>query len=120
MPVPAPRKGEDTKSFVSRCMGSKTMNKEFPETKQRAAVCYSALRKRRGKGAAPEKDKKASGLGVGGAPRRGRPKSNEERLKAHFGANWREHKVSELPARGSGLRRRKSKKGMSWSEKGWK
>jgi hypothetical protein len=43
----------------------------------------------------------ASGLGVGGAPRMGHPKSNAERRtthKARFG-------TSKLPPRGTGVRR---------------
>jgi hypothetical protein len=39
MPLPAPKKDEQKGDFISRCMGSKTMNKEFPDNKQRAAVC---------------------------------------------------------------------------------
>lgn len=33
--------GETKDEFVSRCMGSKKMNDEFPDQAQRAAVCYS-------------------------------------------------------------------------------
>jgi hypothetical protein len=41
MPIPKPKKSEKQSEFVSRCMGNDTMNKEFPDQKQRAAVCYS-------------------------------------------------------------------------------
>jgi len=34
--------------------------------------------------------------------RKGRPLSNSERLKRHFGSDWKKHKVSELPPRGTG------------------
>lgn len=44
MPIPKKRKDESDKEFVSRCMGDSTMNKEFPDQKQRAAVCYSKLK----------------------------------------------------------------------------
>jgi hypothetical protein len=50
MPIPSPNKGEDSKAFVSRCMGDSIMNKEYPDQKQRSAVCYSKLRKSRGGG----------------------------------------------------------------------
>ena len=40
MPTPA-KKGESQKEFVSRCMGDSSMLKEFPDQKQRAAVCFS-------------------------------------------------------------------------------
>jgi hypothetical protein len=47
MPLPKPNKKEKEQEFVSRCMESETMNKEFPDQKQRVAVCYSQYRKRK-------------------------------------------------------------------------
>jgi hypothetical protein len=47
MPLPKPKENEKEQEFVSRCMGSETMNKEFPDQKQRAAVCYSQYKKRK-------------------------------------------------------------------------
>ena len=41
MPLVTPKKSEKQGEFVSRCMGDETMNKDFPNQKQRAAVCYS-------------------------------------------------------------------------------
>ena len=41
MPIPSPNKGEQKDAFISRCMGNPVMNKEFPDQKQRAGVCYS-------------------------------------------------------------------------------
>ena len=41
MPLVTPKKSEKQGEFVSRCMGEETMNKDFPNQKQRAAVCYS-------------------------------------------------------------------------------
>jgi len=41
MPLITPKKSEKQGDFVSRCMGDETMNKDFPNQKQRAAVCYS-------------------------------------------------------------------------------
>ena len=41
MPLPSRRKDEDRSAFVSRCMGNSVTNKEFPDQKQRAAVCNS-------------------------------------------------------------------------------
>jgi hypothetical protein len=38
--------GESEDEFISRCMGDSTMNKEFPDEKQRAAVCYGQWRDR--------------------------------------------------------------------------
>lgn len=57
MPLPTPRKKETRNEFISRCMDNETMKKEFPEEKQRVAVCYSQLRKSRGKSAAKPKPK---------------------------------------------------------------
>lgn len=36
--------GETRSEYVSRLMGNKTMQKEYPEQKQRAAVAYSYWR----------------------------------------------------------------------------
>jgi len=46
MPLPTPNSGESQSTFVSRCMGSDVMNREYPEQKQRAAVCYSQFRRK--------------------------------------------------------------------------
>lgn len=45
MPLPTPNKGEKQSDFISRCMGNDSMNSEFPDNKQRAAVCYSQWKK---------------------------------------------------------------------------
>lgn len=42
-----------------------------------------------------------------GTRRKGNPRSDTERLKRHFGKNWKKHKISDLPKRGTGLRKRK-------------
>jgi len=39
MPIPKPEKNEDRKKFISRCMGNDTMVKEYPDNKQRIAIC---------------------------------------------------------------------------------
>jgi len=54
MPIPTPRTGEPSKMFISRCVSSDVMQKEYPDRKQRLAVCYSSLRKKR-KGALKKK-----------------------------------------------------------------
>jgi hypothetical protein len=41
MPIPKPGKTEDKNTFISRCMGDKVTNREWPDQKQRAGVCYS-------------------------------------------------------------------------------
>lgn len=41
MPIPAPGKEETREKFVSRCMSNSVMKSEFPENKQRLAVCFS-------------------------------------------------------------------------------
>ena len=45
-PITSPRSGEPKKVFISRCMSDPIMNKEFPDIKQRSAVCYSRYRKK--------------------------------------------------------------------------
>jgi len=41
MPIPSKKKGEDPKTFMSRCMGDDVMNSEYPDQSQRSAVCMS-------------------------------------------------------------------------------
>lgn len=45
MPLPSPKKNEKQKAFVSRCMGNSVTKKEFPDQKQRSAVCHSRFRR---------------------------------------------------------------------------
>jgi len=45
MPLPIRKKEEDTKTFMSRCMGDSTMSKEFPDKAQRMAVCHKQFMK---------------------------------------------------------------------------
>ena len=52
MPLPVPRDKEDEKSFINRCMSDSVMNKEYPDEKQRNAICYSQWRK-------PKKEKQS-------------------------------------------------------------
>lgn len=44
--IPKRRKGEAGDAFMSRCMGNPTMNQEFPDRSQRAAVCMRERDKR--------------------------------------------------------------------------
>jgi HK97 family phage prohead protease len=39
MPIPKPKNDEDHDEFMDRCMGDDVMNDEYPDGKQRAAVC---------------------------------------------------------------------------------
>jgi hypothetical protein len=50
MPLPTPSSTEDEKSFISRCMVDDIMKKEFPDNKQRVAVCYAQRKKRHDEG----------------------------------------------------------------------
>lgn len=43
MPLPSRRADEDKQSFIKRCMGDEVMKREFPDQKQRAAVCHDQL-----------------------------------------------------------------------------
>jgi len=45
MPIPKPNKGETETKFRGRCMGDSTMSKEYPESKQRLAICMGSWRK---------------------------------------------------------------------------
>ncbi len=39
MPIPKRKQNEDKDKFVSRCMGNETMKKDYPDQKQRVAIC---------------------------------------------------------------------------------
>lgn len=39
MPLPTRKKDEDKDAFVSRCMSNDTIKKEYPDNKQRVAIC---------------------------------------------------------------------------------
>ena len=39
MPIPKPNSDEKSNDFVARCMGNEKMQKEYPDAKQRIAVC---------------------------------------------------------------------------------
>ena len=41
MPIPNKREKEDKQHFLSRCMGDEKLSKEFPDSKQRIAICLS-------------------------------------------------------------------------------
>ena len=46
MPLPSPKKSESNKSeYIHRCMSDPLVSKEFPEPKQRLAVCNSIWEK---------------------------------------------------------------------------
>lgn len=41
MPIPKPKKDEPKEDFLNRCMANDVMNSEYPDNKQRYAVCMS-------------------------------------------------------------------------------
>ena len=45
--MPTPKGGEGEQDFVSRCMANDVMNSDYPDQKQRAAVCYSQYRRKK-------------------------------------------------------------------------
>jgi hypothetical protein len=48
MPLPLPNGKRNKKAFISDCMSSEKMKKEFPNNKQRLAVCYSQHKRAKG------------------------------------------------------------------------
>jgi len=46
MPIPKPEKNEDDRKFVARCMGNETMKKEYPDQKQRVAICIGQTKQK--------------------------------------------------------------------------
>lgn len=47
MPIPSPSHKEKNSEFMNRCMTYLSDKKEFKDTKQRAAVCYSQLARKK-------------------------------------------------------------------------
>ena len=45
MPLPMRNKDESREDFIQRCLGDTTMKSEFPNVKQRIAVCNQQLQK---------------------------------------------------------------------------
>jgi hypothetical protein len=43
MPIPKPRKNEKEDKFIGDCMGDNMMLKDFPNQKQRYAVCKTTF-----------------------------------------------------------------------------
>lgn len=39
MPIPKRKPNEDRNAFIGRCMSNETMKKEYPDNKQRVAIC---------------------------------------------------------------------------------
>jgi len=50
MPLPEKRKNEKPNQFISRCMNNTEMKKEFPNKKQRLAVCFQRAKKKKSYG----------------------------------------------------------------------
>lgn len=46
MPIPSRRQNEDKQKFVSRCMSNETMKKDYPDSKQRAAICLGQTKQK--------------------------------------------------------------------------
>ena len=44
MPIPKPKKGEQQKEFMIRCISDPIMKKEYQNKQQRTAVCYTQWR----------------------------------------------------------------------------
>jgi hypothetical protein len=45
MPIPSRKQNEDKNAFISRCMSNDTMKKEYPDSKQRVAICLGQTKK---------------------------------------------------------------------------
>jgi len=46
MPLPTPRRREGQDDFISRCMANPTARRDFPDSDQRAGMCFSQWRDR--------------------------------------------------------------------------
>jgi hypothetical protein len=55
MPIPSKHTNEDKQKFVARCMGSEVMKKEYPDSKQRVAICLSQSKPKNSKSSIMDK-----------------------------------------------------------------
>jgi hypothetical protein len=46
MPIPKRNQNEDQQKFIGRCMSNETMKKEYPDSKQRVAICLGQTKKK--------------------------------------------------------------------------
>ena len=46
MPIPSKHENEDKQKFIARCMGDEVMKKDYPDTKQRVAICLGQTKKK--------------------------------------------------------------------------
>lgn len=46
MPIPTPKRNEDRKQFMARCMANPIMIKEYKNTDQRLAICAVQFKKK--------------------------------------------------------------------------
>lgn len=51
MPIPTPHKTEKKSDFIARCASDSTMNKEYPDNKQKIAICFQKWEDRKAKAA---------------------------------------------------------------------
>jgi hypothetical protein len=49
MPIPSPKPNQEEDSFISSCMSSETMTKEYTNQKQRYAICKSQFDRKKKK-----------------------------------------------------------------------
>ena len=110
MPIPKPRKGETEDKFIGRCMGNDTIKSDYPENKQRLAVCYGSWRKVHGGKKPPkktEREKKVLTMKLGKLCKVLRKIRRQERLKDEItnileieisNKSWAKVNKSKLPA----------------------
>jgi len=48
VPIPKPKSDEKQDTFIARCMSNDTMKEEYPDNKQRLAICFDSWRKKKG------------------------------------------------------------------------
>ena len=44
MPIPKRKENEDRQTFIGRCMSNETMKKDYPDNKQRVAICLGQVK----------------------------------------------------------------------------
>lgn len=107
MPLPSPRKGEKQSMFISRCMGNPQTKKDFPEQKQRSAVCFSRFRRSKANFTNKEIEALGTVLPIGN---KGGPLGKVPKKKKRKKDKFRLVRDEEVGSSVTGIKKKKKKK----------
>lgn len=90
MPLPTPKEGETQDEFIDRCMSNELMKQDFPNTKQRFAVCIKQFKQGGERGLSLKKEYRL--MEVRAAP----DMSNDEMIVEGYAIRFNEPAVFDI------------------------